>query len=404
MITDITISLLSRFLIVLAGLITSVITARTLGVVGRAEYFFLITVANLVVQFSNIGLPGSNTYLAAKNPEWTGRLIANSQVVGLLGGGLIAVIVTAVLLCVEQVTASQAALLMCLIVSLLNAQLTAGILIGRNLFRIYNSIQIAGTGLQILLFGLSAVFVFTSSTFILLSIISTLTIASLQSQALNRSEMQEKKWDATVMRSSLSYAWRAYVMTLLAFMINRGGAFLLSTRSDPEQLGYFSVAIQFFDVLAIIPATCAMVLFPKLSALSVEQSRRQTLAAASMVGVMMLACCLILALASDTLVESLFGKEFLGVVPVLYHLLPGAIALSMANIFSQHLASRGIPPANILAWLACSALFFVIGYRVTPAGGAAALALSLTVGYIFLMVLLGVLVALDKTQPNVSSC
>jgi O-antigen/teichoic acid export membrane protein len=216
--------------------------------------------------------------------------------------------------------------------------------------------------------------------------------------------MQEKKWDATVMRSSLSYAWRAYVMTLLAFMINRGGAFLLSTRSDPEQLGYFSVAIQFFDVLAIIPATCAMVLFPKLSALSVEQSRRQTLAAASMVGVMMLACCLILALASDTLVESLFGKEFLGVVPVLYHLLPGAIALSMANIFSQHLASRGIPPANILAWLACSALFFVIGYRVTPAGGAAALALSLTVGYIFLMVLLGVLVALDKTQPNVSSC
>ncbi len=395
---DVTISLFSRLLIIAAGVFTSIITARQLGVIGRGEYFFLVTVANLVAQFSTFGLPASNTYFVAKTPAWSGRLIANSRVIGLVGGSFIALVVSFLLLLLKEIEAAQVVLLPVLIVALLYGQLTAGILIGKRSFQSFNTIQIVGTLLQILLFLLSFIWVLSSTTFILFSTISSVVIVILQVSALNRIDTEERVWDPTVMRASFTYAWRVYAMTLIGFLISRGGAVLLMIWSNSVQLGYFSVAIQFFDVLAIIPATCAMVLFPRLAELTTRQSRAKTVMVAITVGLVMAVICTVLALSADWLIPLLFGAEFGGVIPVLRLMLPGAVSLAIANIFSQHLASRGIPMGNIFSWVVCFGIFISFGYRYIPEGGAQALASSLTLGYSFLMISLGFLVAVDKPR------
>ena len=71
----------------LFGLATSIVTARFLGSAGRGDYFFMVTLAALVVQFANVGLPASNTYFAARNPERTSQLVANAFWISLLAGG-----------------------------------------------------------------------------------------------------------------------------------------------------------------------------------------------------------------------------------------------------------------------------------------------------------------------------
>ena len=71
------------------GLVTSIVTARFLGQSGRGDYFFIVTLAALIVQFANLGLPSSNTYFAARDPERTPQLVANALWISLgVGGGL----------------------------------------------------------------------------------------------------------------------------------------------------------------------------------------------------------------------------------------------------------------------------------------------------------------------------
>src|SRR6185295_16698317 len=51
-----------RLLIVAGGFVSSVITARLLSPAGRGEYFLVVTLAQTLAQFGNLGLQSSNTY------------------------------------------------------------------------------------------------------------------------------------------------------------------------------------------------------------------------------------------------------------------------------------------------------------------------------------------------------
>ncbi len=75
----------------LASLVASIITARALGPEGRGEYFLVITISALILQFANLGLASSNTYLVARNPSLLPSLLGNSVVVSFVVGGLAAV-------------------------------------------------------------------------------------------------------------------------------------------------------------------------------------------------------------------------------------------------------------------------------------------------------------------------
>jgi len=75
------------------GVIASVVTARALGPTGRGDYYFVVTFAGLLVQFGNVGLASSNTYLVASDRTRLAGLVANSVWVALaagVGGALVA--------------------------------------------------------------------------------------------------------------------------------------------------------------------------------------------------------------------------------------------------------------------------------------------------------------------------
>src|SRR2546430_14999637 len=80
-----------------AGFAASIVTARALGPAGRGEYFFVVALSTIIVQFAHLGLASSNTYLVAKRPSLMGPLIANSVWVSLLAGGGVAVVAVAIL-------------------------------------------------------------------------------------------------------------------------------------------------------------------------------------------------------------------------------------------------------------------------------------------------------------------
>jgi len=82
-------TLIVRVLLIAAGFVSSIITARFLGPEGRGVFFYWTTLAAFVIQFGNLGLHSSNTYLLTKGRAPLSALAANSLWVSLIGGGIL---------------------------------------------------------------------------------------------------------------------------------------------------------------------------------------------------------------------------------------------------------------------------------------------------------------------------
>ncbi len=61
-----------------------------------------------------------------------------------------------------------------------------------------------------------------------------------------------------------SFGIKAYCVTLVGFFVLKGNVFLLKFYSSEEVLGYYSIASQLNDCLAILPTSMGLVLFPNL--------------------------------------------------------------------------------------------------------------------------------------------
>src|SRR5262249_34159948 len=87
-------TLLARLVVLPAGAVSAIGTARALGPAGRGHYLAIVTAASLVAQTLNLGLSSSNVLLGARDRAALWPLLMNSVWLTLasaaLGAGLIA--------------------------------------------------------------------------------------------------------------------------------------------------------------------------------------------------------------------------------------------------------------------------------------------------------------------------
>ena len=70
-------ALASRALLIAAGFISSIITARILGPDGRGVFFYWVTLSAVIIQFGNLYLHSSNIHYLAKERLQLSILVAN---------------------------------------------------------------------------------------------------------------------------------------------------------------------------------------------------------------------------------------------------------------------------------------------------------------------------------------
>src|SRR5437870_4922581 len=76
--SDATMVMGGRVVGIIAGIASSILTARYLAPEGRGEYFIAIVTAQLAAQFGNLGLSSGNTYFVARDRRLFPGLLANS--------------------------------------------------------------------------------------------------------------------------------------------------------------------------------------------------------------------------------------------------------------------------------------------------------------------------------------
>jgi O-antigen/teichoic acid export membrane protein len=372
------------------GLATSIVTARFLGQTGRGEYFFMVTLAATVVQFANIGLPSSNTFLAARDPRLQPALLGNSLWVslGVAGGAGTAVALIAHGAGMLQDTpTSYLWLAAALAPPSLFYLLAANLLVGTGRIRAFNAAEAGSRALVLGALVTAGAAGAGAAGFVAASVVAWAVAATATGWLVVRRSSLALRPRADVLASGFRYATKAYLVTLLAFLILRANVFLLRREHGPADLGLYSVAAQIADVLLILPQAVALVLFPRLvrdSAGRWESTRTSTV----IVGVAMLVVCAVAAAVAEPVIRFLYGEQFVLSARVLQIMLPGVLCLAVTNVLAQYLGAVGIPRPLLAVWAGGAVLVAALSLTLIPghAGAGAAASLSAT----YAVVMLGV--------------
>ena len=390
----------TRIFVVVAGVASSVITAKALGPLGRGEYFYVITLAQLATQIGHLGFASSNTYVLARDPKALSSMAANSVWVSLASG----LLATAGMVGFEaaignSISLSDTGVLVVLVPSLIYGLLASNILVGLGQTRFYNRFVATSTGLQ--LAAIAGVALAGGGPGAMLWVSAGAAAISGAGLLWNLRTIGARGWraDAGMLADCWRFTVRAYIATLVPYLVSRMNVFMIEQWAGKAELGFYSIAAQFFDAFMILPASIAMLLFPRLIRKQGSGQLVQTVHLALLVAGAMIAGTLALGLLAPWLIPALFGLDFAPAVPAVCWMLPALIAFSVVNVVSQYLAAEGIPARKLWAWTASIPVMVVGGLLLIPTFGAAGGAMALSVTY-FLLAIAIVAIAVTRADAQ----
>jgi antigen flippase len=389
-----------RLFKLVAGVLASVITARALGPTGRGEFFVVVTVAAVVVQFANLGLHASNTYLVARDRSLLAPLSANSLWAALGIGGACALAAASLAVVRGQffeLPAALALFLLPLVPGGLFLLLVLNLLIGSGRVSLFNSLDAVGSALSLLLIALAALVLPTTAGFLSAASMAAVLACIAAWIGLRRIVQFSLGIHTRLFQTGLLFALKAYAVSVLSIITLRANVLILQYSSGPSDVGTYSIALQIADVLGILPGSIALVLFPRLIG-DRSQPWPTALRNSAAVGLMLVAASALTSLLAPHLIPALFGVDFASAADALTLLLPGVVLLGMATVLSQFLAAIGFPSSLVIAWGIIAAVAVALSITLVPTLGATGAALSLSATYAIHFVVIAVLAFHHRRQ------
>jgi antigen flippase len=377
-------TLLVRLLLIIAGFLSSIVTARFLGPEGRGVFFYWTTLAAFAIQFGNLGLHSSNTFLLAKKRAQLSALAANSQWVALIGGIGLGGLLVMWLYYADAARADNWSMLwpvLLMIPSGLYFLLGTNLLVADNRIAEYNRFELVNryAGLAVI-FLVAWIWPAPETLLFGTSIVALVICLPLHRRLRKLGGSGEGSFK--LIREGFGYSVRAYISAAIGFAVLRVNTLLLGNLSEPAMLGNWSIAAQLIDVIIVIPSAIAMVLLPKI--MRSEQPYQLMKSQLRFTGLVLAVVCFLVVWLGRDLINMAYGERFSYAYTMLLWGLPGAFALGLTSIISQYLAAVGIPLALLWIWVVGLGLELGLAIWLIPGHGALGAMVSLSVAYVFI--------------------
>ena len=355
------------------GLLSSVLTARLLGVSGRGIYAaFVSTVVFLGLVLDPFGYKWSNTYMLGRKasyqkalrwsasyalgllavlllllPQLDRDLVRALQVIGVWGRWsalepllpMLALAIPASLLC-----------------SYINA-----ILLGLERFR--------GYGLQTI--APSVVFLITCAGAYLAAgaasprMVAAAWVASLFAGSVlgtiqlrrSRNQYGQSRTEYSFLQSA-TVGFRAYSVNVLAFLHLRIDVYLVAYYLSPHDLGLYAVAVGLAELVTQLPAVFGTVVFSKSANETGDEVGELVGKVVKLIPAIALIAIPAFWLLGRHVITILYGGEFAESYHAALWLLPGVVFLGGTNVINNFLAGKGYP------WFLHVACFASLGLNV----------------------------------------
>jgi len=348
------VTLLTKGGAIILGLLSSIIIARYLGPSGRGALSVLAALVGGAVQFGGLGLNGSVLYFGSREKDQVPQIVWNVFVSATLMGVAVAILYFVLGMAAPTVLIGDMdpAFLLVLLLALPFAfytQFYQSLLVAAQRVIEYNVLDVVSRAITVVGFVLVLVALHLSTT----AAVWSFTLATAASGVIYVARVVQsfgfaRPFNAALSRRMVRYGIKAYIGSLLLFFAIRINLFLVNSMLGQTDAGLYAVAMQFADIISLLPLTLGMLLFPKVAsdqedrgALTAKVFRFSVLAVGGM--------CFILVVTGSALITVLFGADFEGSVVPLWCLTPGILFLSLWTILNNDLGARGMPMIVVVA-------------------------------------------------------
>ncbi len=377
----------AQIAVMLMGVGTSVITARTLGPSGRGLFALLINFPPLVSNFAKLGIPQATVYCMRRRGASTAAVASNALWLGLaLGGGLAVAcylargwLLDTALRGVPPITVP----IVFLVLPFVMVQtFFLGVLQAEQRFQEYNLQQIAPTALGLV--GMAVALLWLRAGLIGAVVVQTAIVALVTVWLVVRVHRRAPlrfAIDRPVAGEMLTFGGKSYVQTLAATLHRTIDQYMINVFLGPAPVGLYVVAVNLTNVLMKIPDAAGTVLYPRLASLGEKDAHaatsrvcRHTLFITSTLGLAYL-------LFGPLVIRVLYGPRFAEAVRPMLIMLPGIVMMSLYMILTRNFTSRNRQGVNMIAAGVALGVNFGLNCLLIPRWGISGAAFSTAVSY-----------------------
>lgn len=343
-----------RVLIMFLGFLISITVARYLGVEGQGVYSLALLLPVILTTFFNLGITSSTAYHVSKNVR-RAREILGSNLIITIFTSLVSILIGVIVIDLFHGTIFKGVPLTYLYLSLFIIpaiylfDFESHILVGLNKFRPYNILSFFQTLFLLMAILLSGQFFGGRIAAIIICQVGVLTAIGIITVWVIAKEVGGVllKWDKEYILMALTYGFKTYLGSILAFISFRINLFLINYFLNPVAVGLYSIALKLSEGLWVLSTSTATVLFPQIAGTGDEEKKKSlTPIVYRAVMTLVLLIAIFIAVIAGQVVRFFYGDEFTMAVDSLRILLVGSVFISGWRILANDIIARGRPMIN----------------------------------------------------------
>ena len=380
------------------GVAIEVCYARFLGPVGRGQVSLCLMASYALAVLAGLGgeIPMA-TWAADRTRRPTGWFTA-VLFWGLIGSAAIGSLWTVVFWrwhpsFLHGITPTLAVLVLASMpLTVLLSYLTAA-LMGQEQFRVAAGLalvaqvaELAGIGILLWLFGRTAEMAVMGYMFgLLIGVVATaVMLRNLLRRVLTVPPAPRS------LSAALSFGVRGQLGNLATMFNYRLDVFIVNYFLNPAQVGLYALGVVVSESLWQVPRAAAVALLPRTARTIDRGATEFTCAVTRQVLVISCLSGLVIAFLSPFAIPLVFGERFSPSVSVVWWILPGTVALSLAKVMSSDLAARGKPEYSSICAFLSLAVTVALDLTLIPRMGISGAALASSVAYLVQTVLVAI--------------
>jgi O-antigen/teichoic acid export membrane protein len=377
----------SRLMLVIFGFGTGIITARLLGPHDRGLFTLLIMLPQTLVTFAKMGVAQANVYYIRRARVPVSTVAGNSL---MLTGAVTLLLFGACLVggkwfihpFVEDAPWSYVWLALILVPFLLIESYFLAILQAVEAFGAYNMQSIYKAVMSFAGIATALLLLHGKLWSALVSQVSVLALANLWLlYQVYRVEPYGVAWNGAVGRGTLEFGVKSYIQTLAAHLHYRIDLYLIALLLNPEQVAFYSIAVNMTHPILQIPEAIGTVIFPKLAGSSDAQAHERTAVTCRHTLFATIVAAIVYAGIGSQVMVLFYGDRYAPAIPPMFMMLPGIIMISLYQILTRNFTSRNKQQINIVSAGVALAVNITANLILIPRLGIVGAALSTAISY-----------------------
>ena len=381
--------------VAILSLVNVLIVARAIGAAGRGQVAFLITVASLAAFFGATGVHESNGNLGGSEPSLRPRLATNSIFFSLVFGTIVALAIAALVSAFPAVGGDGRRILLwitlgCIPAIILKTYLNFLVQSDYH-FAITNAAWLAGPLTTAITNGTLAAagHLHVSSAigaWIGGQVLGTSLLVGFVARRIGFGRP-----DARLAKRSLRFGAKAHVGHTMEIGNYRLDQWFVGAFSGSRELGFYSVAVAWAEVLFYLPGILVMIQRPDLVRAGPQAAAELAQRLLRVTILLALPIAVFLVVAAPILCKTVFGNEFAGSVDDLRVLALGAIGITFMALLGGALTAQRRPllttSADACAFVLTIGLDLALIPRLGGLGAAIATSVAWTGGGIAMAII-----------------